>query len=120
MLANLGGLDKKVLQKGNIIVRDLLDINHEYKDNLEQKCLSLRDSTYQDVFDMIERNRIGSKVNGFSNFATAYIPVVDNHENLNLLYLVKLEELTRYCEYFGKSEDTNDSKFEDELKRAKI
>ena len=69
---------------------------------------------------MIERNIIGSKINGLVSFATAYIPVVDNYEKRNLLYLVKLEELTRYCEYFCKTEDTDDSKLDEEFRRAKL
>jgi len=46
MLGKLGGLDKKMEQKGQIIVRDLLDINPEYK-TLEY--ISLSESSEQDM-----------------------------------------------------------------------
>lgn len=88
-------------KKGNIIIRDLIEINKEYSENLREKCLSLSESTFNDIFTIIESNRIVSSVDKYVTFSTSYIPVVDNHQNRNLLYLVKLEELTRYFEVFA-------------------
>jgi len=56
MLSNLSGLDAKVAQKGNIIVRDLLEINPEFKQNINQKYISLNDSTEKDLIKIIAMN----------------------------------------------------------------
>lgn len=53
MLSELGGLDAKIEQKGKIIVKDFLSINSDYK---KFDFLSLRDSTEQDIIDVIKRN----------------------------------------------------------------
>ena len=39
----------------------------------------------------------------------AYIPIVDNHRNRNLLFMVKLEELERYCEAYSGILETDES-----------
>lgn len=44
MLTIATGLDKKVAQKGNIIVKDMLAVMPQFT-NLEKKFLSLEDST---------------------------------------------------------------------------
>ena len=104
MLANLGELDKKVAQKGNIIVRDLLEINPEYKENLEQKYLSLEDSTESDLIEIVRRNGVEEVA-----FSPSFLPVVDNHKNRNLLFMIRLEEAQRYCEGYFDSNDYDET-----------
>lgn len=53
MLLNLSGLDQKITQKGNIVVRDVLKINPEYN---EVDYLSLRDSTEDDMEKIIRKH----------------------------------------------------------------
>mmetsp|Transcript_637 Transcript_637/g.730 ORF Transcript_637/g.730 Transcript_637/m.730 type:complete len:246 (+) Transcript_637:1054-1791(+) len=105
MLSKLGGLDKKMEQKGNIIVRDVLDVNPEYK-SLE--FLSLSESTEQDMIQLIQKNLHSKTLVGFEEnegkltFKLKYIPVVDSKRNMNLLFMINVDELKEYCEkYIG-------------------
>lgn len=119
MLANLSELDKKVSQKDNIIVRDLLEINTEYRENLDKKCLSLEDSTEKDLFDIVAKYRTENVSISAISFTMDYIPVVDSHKTRNLLFMVKLEELARYFDAYGGILETDESQ-EVELRITKL
>jgi hypothetical protein len=65
----------------------------------------MKDSVEQDIIDIINRNyskspRYDSEGRPLANFR--YIPIVDSKKNMNLLYMVKLDELrASFEEYFG-------------------
>lgn len=43
-------------------------------------------------------------------FRLKYLPVVDSHENMNLLFMIELEQLRKKCNYyFGSIENLNAS-----------
>lgn len=55
MLTITTGLDTKVAQKGNIIIKDMLEVMPQYKD-LELKYLSLHESTELDIIQIVEKH----------------------------------------------------------------
>jgi hypothetical protein len=120
MLSQLGGLDAKIEQKGKIIVGDFLSINTDYK-NFD--FLSMKDSVEQDIIDIINKNtskspRYDAQGRGLANFR--YIPIVDSKKNMNLLYMVKLDELKEsFEEYFGPIKSTTKSSMK-EMKLLKV
>ena len=108
MLTITTGLDVKVAQKGNIIIKDMLELMPQYKD-LEKKYLSLNESTELDIIEVIDKH--GHSDHSKSSHAAAereeaisgvfkqrQIPVVDNHKWRNLLFMVDIEDLQRYAE----------------------
>ena len=100
MLSELGGLDAKISAKGKIIIKDILDHCPSYK---EMEYLSLNDSTEQDLINMVKKHTNKENPNRLR-----YIPVVDQHSTMNLMYQIKVDELREYCElYFGFSDENN-------------
>jgi hypothetical protein len=108
MLTITTGLDQKVAQKGNIIIKDMLELMPHYKD-LDRKYLSLNESTELDMIDIVDKHGhldhsrsahlAEEKEEAISGvFKQRYVPIVDNHKWRNLLFMVKIEELQRYCE----------------------
>ena len=112
MLSELGGLDAKISQKGKIIIRDFLDVYPDFK---KVQCLSLGDGTIDEMKEIIQNNT-GSmrktQCDGVPELKFLYIPVVDTHRNMNLLYMVPLHELVKaYTEYVGPiDENSTDAK----------
>lgn len=108
MLTITTGLDQKVAQKGNIIIKDMLELMPHYKD-LERTYLSLNESTELDMIEIVDKHGhldhsksahlAEEKEEAISGvFKQRYVPVVDNHKWRNLLFMIKVEELQRYCE----------------------
>lgn len=100
MLAELGGLDAKIAAKGKIIIKDVLELNPEYK---ELEYLSLSECSEADLVDMVRTHCSA----GASDEAKRlrYVPIVDSSHTMNLLYQVKLSDLWQYCEiYYGPLE----------------
>lgn len=105
MLSFTTGLDLKIKQKCDIIVRDLLRIDRRYAE-LAGQYLALDDCTEQDLVDVVKKHGKSEQLGQDSELKNLqklrYIPVVDNKTNRNLLFMVKTEELQMYCEeYFG-------------------
>lgn len=108
MLADFSGLSLKTTQKDQIIVKDLLEVKPDLK---EMEYLSLHDSTYQEMIRLVKLycSSEGEKstVNNtdeplITTFKLRYVPVVDSNQNMNLLFLIKLDELKVYIEeYIG-------------------
>jgi len=80
-------------------------VNPEYR-TLEY--LSLSESTEQDMINLIKKNMnmktlVGIvEQEGEFTFKIKYIPVVDSKQNMNLLFLINVDELKEYCErYIG-------------------
>ena len=46
-------------------------------------------------------------------FRLKYLPVVDSHENMNLLFMIELEQLKRKCEYYFGFIQNNDGSTDD-------
>jgi len=78
MLADLGGLDAKVAAKGKIIIKDILEMRPEYA---HFDYLSLDESTQEDLIAAVKKHGSASNVSRMR-----YIPVVDNHSEMNLMY----------------------------------
>ena len=94
MLSELGGLDALLKKKGEIIVKDILKQTPEYK---ELEYLSLEDSTPEDLMEKVRKHTDPKNLK-----AMLYLPVVDNKESMNLMYMIKVQELKEYCQlYFG-------------------
>ena len=107
MLSDFSGLDNKIAQKGAIIVRDVLEACPEYARDYD--FLSLEDSTQQDLINIVKKH--GRSKNVFNDEVEAtnpkesldairegkakmrFIPVVDCKQNMNLLFMVRIEEL---------------------------
>lgn len=105
MLSFTTGLDLKMKQKADIIVKDLLNIDKKFSE-LDGQYLALDDCTEQDLVDVVKKHGKSTKLGQDSELQSIqklrYIPVVDNKVNRNLLFMVKTEELQMYCEeYFG-------------------
>lgn len=90
-------------QKGNIIIKDMLELMPQFK-NLELKYLSLHESTELDILNILQKH---SHTNHSKSahaalereeaitgiFKMRHIPVVDNHKWRNLLFMVEVEDL---------------------------
>ena len=105
MLSFTTGLDLKMKQKCDVVVKDLLNIDKKYAD-LDDKFLALDDCTEQDLVNVVQKHGKSSALGQDSQLQSIqklrYIPVVDNKVNRNLLFMIKTEELQMYCEeYFG-------------------
>ena len=112
MLSAATGLDLKVSQKGNIIMKDMLEVMPRFAD-LELRYLSLSECTEQDVVAVVKKHGHASHTAAAHqalreeelrtrNFQQRYIPVVDSHQWRNLLFMVRVEDLQIYCEeHFG-------------------
>lgn len=80
----------------------------QFKD-LNRNYLSLEDSTELDIIHVVEKHgqldfshsasiRAQEDAAKSGVFKQHYIPVVDNHEYRNLLFMVKVMDLQRYCD----------------------
>ena len=108
MLTITTGLDQKVAQKGNIIIKNMLEVMPHFKD-LDNKYLSLNESTELDMIDIVDKHghlnhsksahmaaQKEEEVTGV--FRQRYVPIVDSHKWRNLLFMVRVDELQKYCE----------------------
>lgn len=63
MLSFTTGLDLKIKQKSDILVRDLLNIDKRYSD-LDLNFLALEDCTEQDLVDVVKHHGNSTKLGG--------------------------------------------------------
>jgi len=97
MLFKMAGLDEMSERKGKLKVKDVLKNNPEYK---EIEYLALNQCTTKDIFDLIRKRENDISVSnlrlkkGLKNKPLlTYIPVVDNKDDMNLLFIVKYKQL---------------------------
>jgi len=105
MLSEFGGLDGKMVEKGQIVIKDFLDVNSDFK---KVDYISLNDGTEEEMMAVIKKNMgnlrkmLEFDSEGRPIVRFRYIPIVDNHKKRNLLYMVKLDELiAKVEEYLG-------------------
>ena len=81
MLSEFSGLDAKIAANGKIIVKDILKKNDEYCD---MKFLTLNDCLDEELLKVVIEN-----IDESNDKRLAFNPVVDNSNNMNLMYVVK-------------------------------
>lgn len=85
MLADLTGLLKRRDGKGNILVKDVLAQREDYR---TVDFLSLNDSSETDLVEAVRKHIDPANTGKYK-----YIPVVDNSDTMNLLYIIKVADL---------------------------
>jgi len=89
MLSEFAGLDAKIAANGKILIKDILKKNNEYCD---MKYLTLNDCLEEELLKIVIENTDTN-----NDKRLKFIPVVDNSNNMNIMYVVKTSDLHAYC-----------------------
>jgi hypothetical protein len=114
MLSDITGLDNKIAEKGRITMREVIEKVPHYR---EFDFLSLEDTSQEDLIAIVRDH--GIKTSPYNDqhhrenqkdleaikeerARMRFIPVVDDKKRMNLMFMIRIEELQVYTkEFFG-------------------